>query len=161
MSDIPGCRPTVLLCQQKSLSLLTPPAGVSASQSLIWGKGEPGPPHSLIRTSWGLGGWPAAASGTGVRTLWKEEESGGGQARKRKEPRSTGRWTHGRRSPSSERPLRRNTSPPGPQEGSTMEAAHSKSTEECLSFFGVSETTGLTPDQVKRHLEKYGPNGKF
>uniref|UniRef100_A0A8I5ZYV5 P-type Ca(2+) transporter n=1 Tax=Rattus norvegicus TaxID=10116 RepID=A0A8I5ZYV5_RAT len=39
-----------------------------------------------------------------------------------------------------------------------MEAAHSKSTEECLSYFGVSETTGLTPDQVKRHLEKYGPN---
>lgn len=42
-----------------------------------------------------------------------------------------------------------------------MEAAHSKSTEECLSYFGVSETTGLTPDQVKRHLEKYGPNGKY
>lgn len=41
-----------------------------------------------------------------------------------------------------------------------MEAAHSKSTEECLAYFGVSETTGLTPDQVKRHLEKYGPNGK-
>ena len=41
-----------------------------------------------------------------------------------------------------------------------MEAAHSKTTEECLSYFGVSETTGLTPDQVKRHLEKYGPNGK-
>lgn len=41
-----------------------------------------------------------------------------------------------------------------------MEAAHAKSTEECLAYFGVSETTGLTPDQVKRHLEKYGPNGK-
>lgn len=41
-----------------------------------------------------------------------------------------------------------------------MEAAHSKTTEECLAYFGVSETTGLTPDQVKRHLEKYGPNGK-
>uniref|UniRef100_A0A5F9DNA9 Calcium-transporting ATPase n=1 Tax=Oryctolagus cuniculus TaxID=9986 RepID=A0A5F9DNA9_RABIT len=41
-----------------------------------------------------------------------------------------------------------------------MEAAHSKSTEECLAYFGVSETTGLTPDQVKRHLEKYGHNGK-
>nr|pir Ca(2+)-ATPase - rabbit [Oryctolagus cuniculus] len=39
-----------------------------------------------------------------------------------------------------------------------MEAAHSKSTEECLAYFGVSETTGLTPDQVKRHLEKYGHN---
>jgi hypothetical protein len=42
-----------------------------------------------------------------------------------------------------------------------MEAAHSKTTEECLAYFGVSETTGLTPDQVKRHLEKYGPNGKW
>ncbi|KAM5198007.1 sarcoplasmic/endoplasmic reticulum calcium ATPase 1 isoform 1-T1 [Hipposideros larvatus] len=41
-----------------------------------------------------------------------------------------------------------------------MEAAHSKSTEECLAYFGVSETTGLSQDQVKRHLEKYGPNGK-
>uniref|UniRef100_A0A4X1UHM9 Calcium-transporting ATPase n=1 Tax=Sus scrofa TaxID=9823 RepID=A0A4X1UHM9_PIG len=39
-----------------------------------------------------------------------------------------------------------------------MEAAHSKTTEECLAYFGVSETTGLTPDQVKRHLEKYGHN---
>lgn len=42
-----------------------------------------------------------------------------------------------------------------------MEAAHSKTTEECLAYFGVSETTGLSPDQVKRHLEKYGPNGKY
>lgn len=41
-----------------------------------------------------------------------------------------------------------------------MEAAHSKTTEECLAYFGVSETTGLSSDQVKRHLEKYGPNGK-
>uniref|UniRef100_F7AKX1 Calcium-transporting ATPase n=1 Tax=Equus caballus TaxID=9796 RepID=F7AKX1_HORSE len=41
-----------------------------------------------------------------------------------------------------------------------MEAAHSKTTEECLAYFGVSETAGLTPEQVKRHLEKYGPNGK-
>uniref|UniRef100_A0A2K5KSM2 Calcium-transporting ATPase n=1 Tax=Cercocebus atys TaxID=9531 RepID=A0A2K5KSM2_CERAT len=41
-----------------------------------------------------------------------------------------------------------------------MEAAHAKTTEECLAYFGVSETTGLTPDQVKRNLEKYGPNGK-
>lgn len=39
-----------------------------------------------------------------------------------------------------------------------MEASHSKTTEECLAYFGVSETTGLTPDQVKRNLEKYGPN---
>lgn len=41
-----------------------------------------------------------------------------------------------------------------------MEGAHAKTTEECLAYFGVSETTGLTPDQVKRQLEKYGHNGK-
>ncbi|XP_006183119.1 LOW QUALITY PROTEIN: sarcoplasmic/endoplasmic reticulum calcium ATPase 1 [Camelus ferus] len=39
-----------------------------------------------------------------------------------------------------------------------MEGAHAKTTEECLAYFGVSETTGLTPDQVKRQLEKYGHN---
>ncbi|XP_027718622.1 sarcoplasmic/endoplasmic reticulum calcium ATPase 1 isoform X1 [Vombatus ursinus] len=39
-----------------------------------------------------------------------------------------------------------------------MEAAHSKTTEECLAYFGVNENSGLSPDQVKRHLEKYGPN---
>lgn len=42
-----------------------------------------------------------------------------------------------------------------------MEAAHSKTTEECLAYFGVNENSGLSPDQVKRHLEKYGPNGEY
>ncbi|CAB1312094.1 unnamed protein product [Coregonus sp. 'balchen'] len=41
-----------------------------------------------------------------------------------------------------------------------MENAHTKSTAECLAFFGVKLETGLTPDQVKRNLAKYGPNGK-
>lgn len=40
-----------------------------------------------------------------------------------------------------------------------MEAAHSKTTEECLAYFGWRNYR-LTPDQVKRHLEKYGHNGK-
>lgn len=40
-----------------------------------------------------------------------------------------------------------------------MEDAHTKSSAEVVAFFGVSET-GLTPDQVKRNLAKYGPNGE-
>ncbi|XP_075422586.1 sarcoplasmic/endoplasmic reticulum calcium ATPase 1 isoform X2 [Ascaphus truei] len=39
-----------------------------------------------------------------------------------------------------------------------MENAHMKSTEECLAYFGVNEDTGLTPEEVKRNFEKYGPN---
>ncbi|KAL8176858.1 UNVERIFIED_CONTAM: Sarcoplasmic/endoplasmic reticulum calcium ATPase 1 [Gekko kuhli] len=41
-----------------------------------------------------------------------------------------------------------------------MENAHAKTAEECLAYFGVSEHTGLSPEQVKRHLDKYGYNGK-
>ncbi|XP_054848862.1 sarcoplasmic/endoplasmic reticulum calcium ATPase 1 isoform X2 [Eublepharis macularius] len=39
-----------------------------------------------------------------------------------------------------------------------MENAHAKTAEECLAYFGVSEHTGLSPEQVKRNLEKYGHN---
>ncbi|XP_015681857.1 sarcoplasmic/endoplasmic reticulum calcium ATPase 1-like [Protobothrops mucrosquamatus] len=39
-----------------------------------------------------------------------------------------------------------------------MENAHAKTSEECLAYFGVSEHTGLSPEQVKKNLEKYGPN---
>lgn len=42
-----------------------------------------------------------------------------------------------------------------------MENAHAKTGEECLAYFGVSEHTGLSPEQVKRHLEKYGYNGEY
>lgn len=42
-----------------------------------------------------------------------------------------------------------------------MENAHCKSTEEVLQHFKVDESTGLSDDQVKRALEKYGPNGKL
>lgn len=41
-----------------------------------------------------------------------------------------------------------------------MEDAHAKTSEEVLKFFGTSEETGLTPDQVKTLQAKYGPNGK-
>ncbi|XP_063286810.1 sarcoplasmic/endoplasmic reticulum calcium ATPase 1 isoform X2 [Pelobates fuscus] len=39
-----------------------------------------------------------------------------------------------------------------------MENAHTKSTEECLAYFGVNETTGLSPEQVKKNFDKFGPN---
>ncbi|XP_061443979.1 sarcoplasmic/endoplasmic reticulum calcium ATPase 1 [Rhineura floridana] len=39
-----------------------------------------------------------------------------------------------------------------------MENAHAKTGEECLAYFGVSEHTGLSPEQVKKNLEKYGHN---
>lgn len=41
-----------------------------------------------------------------------------------------------------------------------MENAHAKVPAECLAFFGVNENTGLTPDQFKKNLDKYGFNGK-
>uniref|UniRef100_A0A8B9LPS4 P-type Ca(2+) transporter n=1 Tax=Astyanax mexicanus TaxID=7994 RepID=A0A8B9LPS4_ASTMX len=37
-----------------------------------------------------------------------------------------------------------------------MQDAHTKNPEEVLAFFGVSETTGLSPDQVKKNQAKYG-----
>uniref|UniRef100_A0A674MEL5 Calcium-transporting ATPase n=1 Tax=Takifugu rubripes TaxID=31033 RepID=A0A674MEL5_TAKRU len=39
-----------------------------------------------------------------------------------------------------------------------MENAHTKGPAECLAYFGVSEKTGLSPDQFKKNLEKYGYN---
>uniref|UniRef100_A0A8C3F8I0 P-type Ca(2+) transporter n=1 Tax=Chrysemys picta bellii TaxID=8478 RepID=A0A8C3F8I0_CHRPI len=41
-----------------------------------------------------------------------------------------------------------------------MENSHTKTVEECLAYFGVSENSGLTPEHVKKNLDKYGPNGK-
>lgn len=41
-----------------------------------------------------------------------------------------------------------------------MEDAHAKSVEEILNYFGTNEDKGLTPDQIKRNQEKYGPNGE-
>ncbi|KAF1511103.1 Sarcoplasmic/endoplasmic reticulum calcium ATPase 3, partial [Eudyptula albosignata] len=41
-----------------------------------------------------------------------------------------------------------------------MEAAHSLPALDVLRRFGVTETCGLSPEQVRRSREKYGPNGK-
>lgn len=35
-----------------------------------------------------------------------------------------------------------------------------KTWEQCCDHFGVNVDRGLSPDQVKRNLDKYGPNGK-
>ena len=40
-----------------------------------------------------------------------------------------------------------------------MEASFLVSTEEALEHFHVDETQGLSEEQVKKALEKYGPNG--
>uniref|UniRef100_A0AAQ5XEC8 Calcium-transporting ATPase n=1 Tax=Amphiprion ocellaris TaxID=80972 RepID=A0AAQ5XEC8_AMPOC len=39
-----------------------------------------------------------------------------------------------------------------------MENAHTKTPAECLAYFGVNENTGLSPDQFKKNLDKYGYN---
>ncbi|XP_078393123.1 sarcoplasmic/endoplasmic reticulum calcium ATPase 1-like, partial [Cetorhinus maximus] len=39
-----------------------------------------------------------------------------------------------------------------------MDNGHVKTTEECVAYFGVSEHTGLSPEQVKKSFDKYGPN---
>uniref|UniRef100_A0A6Q2ZMG8 Calcium-transporting ATPase n=1 Tax=Esox lucius TaxID=8010 RepID=A0A6Q2ZMG8_ESOLU len=41
-----------------------------------------------------------------------------------------------------------------------MENAHAKEPEEVVSYFGVDQTSGLTPDQFKKNLARYGYNGK-
>ncbi|KAF9802763.1 hypothetical protein SFRURICE_002931, partial [Spodoptera frugiperda] len=39
-----------------------------------------------------------------------------------------------------------------------MEDAHTKSVDEVLGYFGTDPDKGLSPDQVKRNQDKYGPN---
>uniref|UniRef100_A0A8C7HC40 Calcium-transporting ATPase n=1 Tax=Oncorhynchus kisutch TaxID=8019 RepID=A0A8C7HC40_ONCKI len=39
-----------------------------------------------------------------------------------------------------------------------MENAHAKDSEEVVSYFGVDQTTGLTPEQFKKNLARYGHN---
>src|SRR4029434_6790507 len=41
-----------------------------------------------------------------------------------------------------------------------MENAHEQETADCLSHFSVSESTGLSLEQVKTNLEKFGYNGE-
>lgn len=86
MSDISGCSPTVPPLSAE-IPLSSDPSCWSLGQP-IPDLGEGGvwpPPHSLIRTNWGLGrgGWPAAASGTGIRGSWREESPGGGDRREK------------------------------------------------------------------------------
>ena len=40
-----------------------------------------------------------------------------------------------------------------------MEDAYAKTTEEVLKSFNVSESLGLSQDEVKQNRQKYGPNG--
>ena len=40
-----------------------------------------------------------------------------------------------------------------------MDDAHTKSSEEIVSFFKTDEEFGLSDDQVTQAQEKYGPNG--
>lgn len=39
-----------------------------------------------------------------------------------------------------------------------MELSHTKTVDECLSYFGTDQERGLSDDQVKRNQEKYGLN---
>lgn len=41
-----------------------------------------------------------------------------------------------------------------------MEAAHTKTVDEVLEFFGVTEEEGLTSERVASLREKYGANGE-
>lgn len=41
-----------------------------------------------------------------------------------------------------------------------MENGHCKTSQEVADFFGTDLEKGLSPEQVKRLFEKYGPNGK-
>jgi len=41
-----------------------------------------------------------------------------------------------------------------------MEDAHAKTWGEVVQYFGVDMEKGLSAEQVKRHQEKYGANGK-
>lgn len=40
-----------------------------------------------------------------------------------------------------------------------MESAYVRSTQEVLGHFQVTEDRGLSDDEVKQQLEKYGKNG--
>lgn len=41
-----------------------------------------------------------------------------------------------------------------------MENAHTKGPADCLAYFGVNEKSGLSLDQFKKNLDKYGYNGE-
>ena len=41
-----------------------------------------------------------------------------------------------------------------------MEDGYMKTWQQCCDYFNVNTERGLSPDQVKKNLDKYGPNGK-
>lgn len=41
-----------------------------------------------------------------------------------------------------------------------MEDGHAKTVDEVLNYFNADPEKGLSPDQVRKNQEKYGPNGK-
>ena len=41
-----------------------------------------------------------------------------------------------------------------------MEDGYMKTWQQCCDYFNVNVERGLSPDQVKKNLDKYGPNGK-
>jgi len=42
-----------------------------------------------------------------------------------------------------------------------MELAHTKTANEVLDFFNTDKERGLSPEQVKKYQDKYGPNGMY
>lgn len=42
-----------------------------------------------------------------------------------------------------------------------MEDGHAKTVDEVINYFGTDQERGLTPDQIKRNQDKYGPNGEL
>lgn len=42
-----------------------------------------------------------------------------------------------------------------------MEDGHTKTVDEVINYFSTDPERGLSPDQVKRNQEKYGPNGEL
>lgn len=42
-----------------------------------------------------------------------------------------------------------------------MEDAHIKTVNEVLKYFDSDPERGLSPDQVKKNQDKYGPNGEY
>ena len=42
-----------------------------------------------------------------------------------------------------------------------MDQAFSQTADEVTAYFGVDENLGLNDEQVKKNIEKYGPNGEL
>jgi len=42
-----------------------------------------------------------------------------------------------------------------------MESPWAHSSEQVLQHFGVDPTVGLAPDQVQKHVQLYGKNGRI